>query len=190
MSRRFEICDESMESFFFFFFLAAPSTEILHPRIIKSENRRHRRENHKQQQQQQRCSTAMILGIGCDLLKISRIERIVRRQGLNGKTLDRFARRILHPVEHEQFVALRRGDDIAGIVKLLSGSWCCKEAIFKSLDPVSQSTFRFNRWCKSNDEFGRPMISCDDVNNTHQFLVSVSHDGDMIMSTVLRQSTQ
>lgn len=181
LSRRCEICDESME-----IFSSVPSTEILHRRIIKIENRKNRRGNHEHE----RCSTTMILGIGCDLLKVSRIERIVRRQGLNGKTLDRFATRILHPVEREQFVALRRSDDIAGTVRLLSGSWCCKEAVFKSLDPGRQAKFRFNRWYKSNDEYGRPTICGDDVNNTDRFLVSVSHDGDMIMSTVLRQGIQ
>lgn len=130
-----------------------------------------------------------VLGLGCDILKVARIESIVSRQGLGGSALTRFSRRILHQNELETFTKLRSNDDTRGVVDLLSGSWCVKEAVYKSLDHGDQEGFRFRQWFKGNDPHGRPFIGgtyLDDRPN-ETFVVSISHDGGIIMSTVIRQ---
>lgn len=130
-----------------------------------------------------------VLGLGCDVLKIPRMTALVKRQGLSSNVLSRFSRRILHPVELQKFEQLRDQQDIDSIVRLLSGSWCLKEAVYKSLSQKEQTSFRFGEWYKSNDPTGRPCIASDKYKQQHpgeQFLTSMSHDTDIIMATVIR----
>jgi phosphopantetheine--protein transferase-like protein len=132
-----------------------------------------------------------VLGIGTDLLQVSRIAKIVAKNGIVSAKTTRFAQRILHH-QHElpKFQGYQSSSDTSQAIKLLSGSWCVKEALFKSLSPSSQKTFRMKDWYKYNSSEGIPQI--DGIYTTEhpneEFLISISHDSDLITSTVLRQT--
>ena len=62
-----------------------------------------------------------MIGVGTDIVKISRIEEVLERQG------ERFASRILTPKEMEEY----RGSKLAK--RLLAKRFAVKEAIVKAL---------------------------------------------------------
>lgn len=63
-----------------------------------------------------------------------------------------------------------------------------KEAVFKSLDDEVQQVQKFKEWYKYNTPNGRPLVGGDYlINNKEQFLLSISHDDDTLIATVLRQ---
>ena len=62
-----------------------------------------------------------MIGIGTDILEVSRIESVLERQG------DRFMERILTPAEREEYRESRQG------VRLLAKRFCAKEAVVKAL---------------------------------------------------------
>ncbi|CAH2354053.1 putative holo-[acyl-carrier-protein] synthase [[Candida] railenensis] len=130
-----------------------------------------------------------VLGIGVDIVKISRFNSLLAKDGgKNGKTgTSRFIRRVLHPKELMEFEELRQNDSIEPRVRYVAGSWAAKEAIFKTLDPKDQKIFQFKDWYRYKDSFGKPHIWNDDYNEREQFLLSISHDGDTLIANVLRQ---
>ncbi|GME67491.1 unnamed protein product [[Candida] boidinii] len=144
-----------------------------------------------------------ILAIGCDLHQLSRVRKIVDRDGLNSSKVKRLSERILHPKnELVKFNELKGSINpqiaktadfnrvIESCCNILSVSWCCKEAVFKTLDSKDQKVFSFKDWYKINDLNGRPFIYNDNYlksNQNEEFLLTISHDNDLIISTVLRQ---
>lgn len=129
-----------------------------------------------------------VRGIGVDIVKVSRFHRILNTFTGRNKTIERFGTKVLHPVhEQPQFMQYVRQSDVCSSARLLSGSWCVKEAVFKSLSPAEQARFRFRDWYKINDADGRPVVRNDTYSPQDEFLVSVSHDGDYVVSYVLRQ---
>ncbi len=62
-----------------------------------------------------------MIGVGTDILKIDRIEAVVERLG------DKFVRRILTPVEREEYAANSRPN------RLLAKRFAAKEAVAKAL---------------------------------------------------------
>lgn len=64
-----------------------------------------------------------------------------------------------------------------------------KEAVFKSLDDDVQQSQKFRDWFKYNAPNGRPQAGGDYLikHNKEQFLLSISHDDDTLIATVLRQ---
>mmetsp|Transcript_13462 Transcript_13462/g.15339 ORF Transcript_13462/g.15339 Transcript_13462/m.15339 type:complete len:122 (+) Transcript_13462:32-397(+) len=65
----------------------------------------------------------MILGIGVDIVRLSRIEKLLFRYK------DRFIRKILHPSERSTFQSLQ---DPRRKTQFISGRWAAKEAAFKA----------------------------------------------------------
>lgn len=130
-----------------------------------------------------------VLGIGVDIVKISRFNLILTKNGgVNGGTVsDRFIRRVLHPKELVEYEKLRQNDSIEPHVRYVAGSWAAKEAIFKTLDPRDQKIFQFKDWYRYKDQYGKPQIWSDDYSRKEQFLLSISHDGDSLIANVLRQ---
>lgn len=118
------------------------------------------------------------VGLGVDIVNTARFLRILAK---NNKYIDRFVTRILHPNERTRFYQSQNNN-----VNLLAGSWAAKEALFKTLDPVHQRTFRFNQWYRGY-EGGKPTIGSDEYNEDEQFMVSISHDGGMLVASVIRQ---
>ncbi|AOA61806.1 Phosphopantetheine:protein transferase [Komagataella phaffii CBS 7435] len=135
-----------------------------------------------------------VLGIGTDLIRKTRFETILTKHNYPNVTSShvvRLAKRILHPErEYPLFLKSSKDCDKSQCVQLLAGSWCVKEALFKSLSYSDQQLFSFKDWFKLNDPKGRPFIMNQDYFTKHpneEFLVSITHDGDYIASTVIRQ---
>lgn len=122
-----------------------------------------------------------VVGLGVDIVRISRIARVLSRES----TKTRFLKRVLHPSELDTFSTLHpdRG------AQYVAGSWAAKEAVFKTLDAGDQKTFQFKNWYRFSRE-KRPFIGCDSVDPLEEFHLSISHDGDLLVATVLRQKLQ
>lgn len=133
-----------------------------------------------------------VISIGTDLHKVNRFLDILKRNGpLTTYKTKRFSERILNP-QHELplFEKYTKLNDVDNCSKILSVSWCVKEAIYKTLDDYDQTNFRMNEWHKTNDARGRPIIGNEIYSKLHpneNFLCSLSHDGDFISSFVIRQ---
>ncbi|AWU76528.1 hypothetical protein CAS74_000473 [Pichia kudriavzevii] len=133
-----------------------------------------------------------VLGIGTDIHKLSRFFDILKRNGpLDSYKTQRFSERILNPVyELPTFIEYKSKHDIERCARILSISWCVKEAIFKTLDGEDQSNFVMSDWYKTNDLRGRPQVGNDKYLKIKQeeFLCSLSHDGNLVSSFIIRQS--
>lgn len=136
-----------------------------------------------------------IRGIGVDLVQISRFTAILSKHGVDSGYSRRFVRRVLHPKELPLFAAL--ADELLDhSVRYIAGSWAAKEAVFKTLDSTEQARFQFKDWYRTSNTC-KPGIERDpsshdpsshDPSSHDQFLLSISHDGGMLVATVLRQS--
>ncbi|KAF3994074.1 hypothetical protein FT663_00094 [Candidozyma haemuli var. vulneris] len=120
----------------------------------------------------------MILGLGVDLVHLSRFTRLLSK---GEPFVKRLCGRILHPNELSQLPSL----NTSAATRYLAGSWAAKEAVFKTLDERDQQTFQFNQWYKYKVG-NRPAIASDTTKDS--FMLSISHDNDMLIATVLRQS--
>lgn len=126
-----------------------------------------------------------IRGIGVDLVQISRFRAILGKHGMDSTYSRRFVRRVLHPKELSRFAALAV-ELLDHSVRYVAGSWAAKEAVFKTLDPPEQARFQFKDWYRTSNA-RKPGIERDPSSHD-QFLLSISHDGGMLVATVLRQS--
>lgn len=133
-----------------------------------------------------------LISIGTDILNASRMETKLLRQW--GKPqFDRFSSRILHPQrELPQFhdlykTAGPRSSEFSEMVRLISNSWCCKEAVFKCLTKEEQIVFSMRDWYKGNTPEGRPFIKNEKFQDN--FMVTLSHDGDFLVSFVARMKS-
>lgn len=133
-----------------------------------------------------------IISIGTDIHKMSRFLHILKRNGpLTVFKTKRFSERILN-AKHElpkfnKYLSMNNTEECA---RILSVSWSVKEAIYKTLDDEDQRDFRMKDWYKINDERGRPLIYnpiYDALRKKEAFLCSISHDGDLVSSFVLRK---
>lgn len=130
-----------------------------------------------------------VLAVGTDLHSMLRFRGILERGGLNGFKSKRFGQRVLHP-EHElpMFQKAVERADLEACNRILSVSWCVKEAIYKTLDPADQKTFQMARWYKVNDENGRPLVGVEGYARNEEFLCSITHDAHLVSAFVLRQT--
>lgn len=129
-----------------------------------------------------------VLGIGVDILRMSRFEHILLNR--NNQYIMRLSKRILHKEkELPKFQQLLQEKKIDQCVKYISGSWASKEAVFKTLELQDQKLFAFKDWYRYYNESGKPHIRNDKYGNSEQFLLSLSHDGDILIANVLRQCT-
>lgn len=139
--------------------------------------------------QQSKSHMSRVISIGTDIHQFGRFLSILNRNGpLTAYKTQRFSERILNPVyELPKFEKYRQQNNIAECSRILSISWCVKEAIYKTLDDVDQSNFIMSHWYKINDQRGRPIIGNSNTTLKDDFLCSVSHDGDLVTAFVLRQ---
>lgn len=131
-----------------------------------------------------------VLGIGADIVKLARFKRIVLRNGLKSMQTETFAMKILHPEQElPLFKECVAKDQLDRTIRLLAGSWAMKEAVFKCLDDKVQQSQKFKHWYKYNADNGRPMVGGLYVQNNpkEEFLLSISHDDDTLIASVLRQ---
>ncbi len=87
----------------------------------------------------------MILGIGSDIVEVSRIEALQQKHPA-------FARRILCEPEYAQWQA--RNASAAFLAK----RWAAKEAVFKALGTGLRGGLRFQHVCIRNDALGKPQV--------------------------------
>ncbi|KAJ2828688.1 hypothetical protein FBU31_002858 [Coemansia sp. 'formosensis'] len=123
----------------------------------------------------------MILGIGVDILCVSRIEAIVRR---GSRLTGRFARRILSDREIGYFDSTVALQEEAAQVKYLATRWCLKEAVYKAAYPHQAL-----RWSDVTVVKTGPKPTMD-VRWVHelegaQAHISLSHDGGMLVGAVV-----
>lgn len=123
----------------------------------------------------------VIRGLGVDMVDVMRFQRIFSR---DPKYVDRFTKRILNSHELHKLQLLESDKER---IRFVAGSWAAKEAVFKTLDPVDQKNFVFNQWYRFNDGNGKPHIASSQYSHKDQFLLSISHDKDLLIATVLRQ---
>ncbi|CAK7892654.1 hypothetical protein CAAN1_01S11056 [[Candida] anglica] len=131
-----------------------------------------------------------VLGLGIDIVQISRFSSLLSKgDGLQSSYTRRFAQRVLHSKrELPEFEALILKGDIEPCVRYLSGSWAAKEAVFKTLDLEDQKSFQFKDWYRFKQN-SKPFIQSDiySKQKSEEFLHSSSHDGGVLIATVLRQ---
>lgn len=112
-----------------------------------------------------------VVAIGVDICRVSRFERLLAKG-------DPFVTKLSHRILHQREQGLTTP-------KQFAGAWAVKEAVFKTLTRDEQLAFRFNEWYRFYLEGGKPGVAGDGVDDT--FMVSISHDGDYLVATVLRQ---
>jgi holo-[acyl-carrier protein] synthase len=93
----------------------------------------------------------MIIGIGVDLCSISRIEKILEREGLNGP----FFRRAFTSAEQQEAEA--RHDKAA----FYAARFAVKEAVYKAVAPHTESGFDLRIVESLHKEDGCPFVSVD-----------------------------
>lgn len=120
-----------------------------------------------------------VLGLGTDVVRILRIARL-----LEGPKRTRFLDRILHPAEKTALVSISPAQQL----RYVAGAWAVKEAVFKALDHEKQQVFLFREW-RRDYLHGRPVVRSE-VPLELDFHVSVSHDGDILVATVIRTERQ
>ncbi|MCW8856285.1 MAG: holo-ACP synthase [Kangiella sp.] len=89
----------------------------------------------------------MIYGVGTDIVDIERIERSLERQG------DKFAERILAPVELETYYEIKQK------INYLAKRFAAKEAVSKALGTGMRNGIDFQQLVISNDEIGKPQVT-------------------------------
>ena len=89
----------------------------------------------------------MIIGIGTDIIQISRLENIIERQG------DRFVQRILTPAEQVEFERRKRSP------VYLASRFAAKEAASKALGTGIGRGVSFQQFEVSNLKSGQPVLT-------------------------------
>lgn len=121
-----------------------------------------------------------VIGIGMDIVLVSRIERMLDRYG------ERFLKRIYHPTEIEKSQTRRKN------AEYLAGCFAVKEAALKALSDFPGRGIAWNCIYISNEPSGKPVLHFEGnalllaeekgVRNSH---VTITHDGDLALAQVL-----
>ena len=93
----------------------------------------------------------MIIGIGTDLVLVSRIQAVLGRQG------ERFAARILTPAERQRFSSHSQP------VRYLAKRYAAKEAILKALGTGLAKGMSWQHMQIDNDAQGAPQVTLSGV---------------------------
>jgi phosphopantetheine--protein transferase-like protein len=126
-----------------------------------------------------------VVGIGTDITRISRIHRLL------SKDYQRFTRKSLHPDERQELVnTIRKSkpnketlrfhelslDIQLQLAQFTATRWAMKESIYKAVD----FKFSFNQVCIFKVS-KKPMVVFENL----KVLVSVSHDGDLVVASAI-----
>lgn len=123
----------------------------------------------------------MIHGIGCDIVNVERIAKLVQSQG------DRFVNRILTNLEKEKFTKIT---DLTLQNRYLAKRFAGKEALAKALGTGFGSAIAFNSISILNNEMGAPYITISEEYMTDklcnmQFQISLSDDWPFAVAFVM-----
>ena len=135
------------------------------------------------------------LSVGTDVVYLPRIRRLINKR--EGRSLVHFAKRILHPLEirdlthrHPQWQVQHAGAGAGSdcLIKWLGGRFAAKEAARKAMGATTLGWK--DVWVEVIERSGQPHIICAtrDVYNQNverEAKLSISHDGDYVIATVL-----
>lgn len=126
----------------------------------------------------------MIIGIGTDLCSISRIQKIIDREGLDGA----FFRRAFTPAEQAEAAA--RHDKAA----FYAARFAVKEAVFKAVAPRTEGGFDLRLVESLHREDGSPYVSVTeklkpllDEAGIRSLHLSVTTEGDLAQAFVVAE---
>jgi holo-[acyl-carrier protein] synthase len=121
-----------------------------------------------------------IVGIGIDIIRISRIEKTIQQFG------DRFLKRIFHPSEIE-FSQKRRKS-----AEFLASCFAVKEAALKALSDFPGRGIDWSEIYITHEPTGKPILHFEgnalklyDEKGVKHSHVSITHDGDIAMAQVV-----
>lgn len=125
----------------------------------------------------------MIIGVGTDLIRVSRMESALQRHG------DRLPMRILQDEEMARFRASKRP------ANFLAKSFAVKEATVKALGLGFRGVgYRDYGWIQ--DALGKPMVNCSEKgrrvmrsHGAHNAHLSLTDEGDLVMAFVVLESS-
>ncbi|KAJ2310023.1 hypothetical protein H4R23_005964 [Coemansia sp. Cherry 401B] len=120
----------------------------------------------------------MILGVGVDILAISRIGAIVRR---GGKYTERFARRILCQKENAHYSAQIANCGAAEQTRYLATRWCVKEAVYKAAYPYQKLRWSDVHVFKEGPKLAARIAWAPELAHARAH-VSISHDHGLLIS--------
>ncbi|KAF6762677.1 4'-phosphopantetheinyl transferase [Ephemerocybe angulata] len=126
-----------------------------------------------------------VLGIGVDILHVPRIAAVLKRTYGS-----RLPRRILSPSEHVQWDALNdSGASSEAQLKFLAVRWCVKEAAYKAIYPHAIPQWKELTYT-SLAAGVKPQLEYTPLDSKQKgrfdhIHVSVSHDGEYVLSQVL-----
>lgn len=124
-----------------------------------------------------------ILGLGTDIVEIARIEKALSRTG------NTFAKRILAPVEFEEFQQHKHQ------AKFLAKRFAVKEAASKALGTGIACGVTFHDFSVVHDELGKPLLVIEGkaqemltVKNMTSSFLTISDEHNYCVATVLFES--
>ncbi|MDF1819955.1 MAG: holo-ACP synthase [Alcanivoracaceae bacterium] len=127
----------------------------------------------------------MICGLGTDIVAVSRVARVLQRHG------DRFARRLLGPLEYPRFASL--ADEAAAA--FLARRFAAKEAALKALGTGLSQGIRWHDVQVDNDPSGRPRLQLDGAARQRlaslgasRCHVSISDEKDYVVAFIILES--
>ena len=122
----------------------------------------------------------MIIGCGIDLVKIERIEKIIKRWG------DNFIFRIFTPIERE-YCKKKKGNKYQSY----AGKFAAKEALLKALG-LGLKEANWKEIEIKNDELGQPIIDTSGKlekivsgKGVCKYFISISHTKDYAVAQVI-----
>ncbi|MDH4233510.1 MAG: holo-ACP synthase [Gallionella sp.] len=125
----------------------------------------------------------MIYGIGTDIVKYARIEKMFARHGA------RFAERVLSERELPEY------QSAANPARLLAKRFAAKEALAKAVGSGLREPVSLRRICITHDGLGKPVLQFDETLRKHLAQLgigghhlSISDEHDMIVAFVVLET--
>lgn len=130
-----------------------------------------------------------ILGLGCDILEVSRLEGLLR------KGRDVFIKRVLTPTEIDEYERRSDKSAIRGTL-FVATRYCAKEAFSKAMGTGVGAQFSFQDLSVLNRDSGAPVLVYSErlenwlQSRRAQAKISISDEQNYVMSTVILYSKQ
>ena len=130
-----------------------------------------------------------ILGLGCDILEVSRLEGLLR------KGRDVFIKRVLTTAEIDEYERRSDKSAIRGTL-FVATRYCAKEAFSKAMGTGVGAQFSFQDLSVLNSDSGAPVLVYSErlenwlQSRRAQAKISISDEQNYVMSTVILYSKQ
>ncbi|PZO14685.1 MAG: holo-[acyl-carrier-protein] synthase [Betaproteobacteria bacterium] len=130
-----------------------------------------------------------ILGLGCDILEVDRLEGLLR------KGRDVFIKRVLTPAEIDEYERRSDKSAIRGTL-FVATRYCAKEAFSKAMGTGVGAQFSFQDLSVLNSDSGAPVLVYSErlenwlQSRRAQAKISISDEQNYVMSTVILYSKQ